>query len=150
MILNRDYISLEDCLLHLKIQVVESLAYVRKEFPAFTDADTMFAWLKERVTYLDDPEGVELLQMVPTLVAGTRTGKPWAGDCDCFTILSLSCLIVNGFTPYVILTGRKKDVPVHIYAGVEDSTGIVPFDLTNDEYGIERKYKYQQILPFKI
>ncbi|SRR6266436_5652035 len=146
-----DYHSLEDTLLGLKQQVIDSMAFAKKNIPVFNSPEELYYWMRERTKYVKDPPGTELLQSLPTLVAGSRLGVPWGGDCDCFTIASLSALIANGFAPvYVILVGRQADAPVHIYAGVEDG-GIVPFDLTNEDYGYERtNYPYQQILPFRI
>lgn len=151
MIHEEPYVNLSRTLLLLKDQVIDSLPYVEKNIPKFSNPEELFYWLKKRTTYVDDPAGVELLQHVETLMTGSRLGIPGGGDCDCFTIASLAALHVNGFSPtYVILVGRRKSQAVHIYAGVEDD-GIVPFDLTNDEYGFERdEYKFQQILPFNI
>lgn len=151
MKLVKDYHSLSDTLLALKRQVADSMSYAKKNIPSFSTPEELYYWMRGKVQYTSDPDGVELLQSLPTLVSGSRMGAPWAGDCDCFTIASLSALLANGFSPvYVILVGRRPDNAVHIYAGVEDG-GIVPFDLTNDEYGYERtNYTYQQILPFKL
>lgn len=145
------YISLEDTLLGLKRQVADSVSYAKDHIPSFNTPEELFYWLRSRVKYTSDPKGIELLQSARTLITGSRLGTPWAGDCDCFTILSLASLIANHFVPvYVILVGRQPNNAVHIYAGVEDG-GIVPFDLTNDEYGYERtNYTYQQILPFNL
>jgi len=152
MILLRQYIDLEDTLIHLKLQVEDSLPYAEKVIPKVGNPEELYYWLRQKVTYLDDPKTRELLMELKTFATGSRTGVPWGGDCDDFTIASLSGLIVNGFDPvYAILVGRKKHTAVHIYAGVEEDGEIVPFDLTNDEYGYERlDYKYQQILPFNI
>lgn len=150
MILLKEYDSLEDTLLLLKQQVADSLHYARKIIPEFDDAEDLFYWMKERVVYVEDPKGIELLQSFKTFVKGSRTGVPWSGDCDCFTIAALSGLIVNDLVPcQVILVGRNSESPVHIYAGVGDDA--VPFDLTNEEFGYERdEYRFKQVLPFSL
>jgi hypothetical protein len=80
-------------------------------------------------------------------------GKPGAGDCDCFTILTLAACEYLDFTPLkVALVGRKSSGPTHIYTMVwdEDKGDYCPFDLTNPYYCMQRKYKYQQLLPFDM
>jgi len=150
MKLLKEYQDLDDTLLLLKQQVADSLPYAEKIIPEFDHPEDLFDWMKSQVTYIADPKGIELLQSVKTFVKGTRTGTPYGGDCDCFTIFALAGLIVNDFLPCsVILVGREADVPVHIYAGVGDDA--VPFDLTNDEYGYEREeYSYKQVLEFNL
>ena len=152
MILLRDYIDLEDTLIHMKYQVQDSIAYARKIIPKFNTPEELYYWLREKVQYMNDPKDRELLMSLQTFCDGTRTGTAWGGDCDDFTIASLSALHVNNFLPaYLILVGRKNIAPTHVYAGVKDGRGIVPFDLTNEDYGYERRnYKYQQILPFSL
>jgi hypothetical protein len=152
MKLTKDYHSLEETLLCLKEQVVDSIPYAQQHIPKFNSPEEVYNWLKSRTTYVNDPHGIELLQSLPTLLSGSRLGVPGGGDCDCFTIAALAALAANGFTEtYVILVGRSANVPVHIYAGVEEDGEIVPFDLTNEFYGEERtNYKYQQILPFTV
>jgi len=152
MILTKKYESLEDTLLHLKMQVIDSLPFAQQIVPQFNSPEQLYDWMKKRRTYVKDPDGIELLQHMETFVTGSRLGIPWGGDCDCLTIAALAALEVSGLSPtYVILVGRKRDIPVHIYAGVEDNGEIVPFDLTNEYYGEERNtYKYQQILEFGL
>ncbi len=150
MILLKKYESLEDALLLLKKQVADSIPYAEENIPEFDDPEELFDWMKDRVTFINDPKGRELFQSMETFVEGSRMGVPWGGDCDCFTISALAALIVNSFAPvWVILVGREPDEAVHIYAGVGDDA--VPFDLTNDEFGYERdEYSYKQVLPFNL
>lgn len=157
MILFREYDDLTDTLLHIKIQIQDSIQYAMDNVPRMDTPAELFSWLKKRTTYLSDPthkdgEPIELLMTMQTMMSGSRTGIPGAGDCDDFTITSLACLIAQGFTDvYVILVGRKYSHPVHIYAAVKDEGTIIPFDLTNQQYGVERNnYKYKQTLKFGI
>jgi len=157
MVFFREYDDLADTLIHLKRQVKDSLAYARSVLPAFDSPEELFSYLKARVIYLSDPlhtdkEPIELLMTMQTMMKGTRTGKPGAGDCDDFTITSLASLKVSGFNDlYVILVGRKKSNPVHIYAGVKWNGKLCAFDLTNSRFDYERvNYKYKQPLKCNI
>jgi len=132
--------------------------FARNNVPRFNSPGELFSWLKKRVTYLSDPsdksdrEPIELLMTMQTIMSGSRTLIPGAGDCDDFTIVSLASLLASGFRDvYVILVGRNKTYPVHIYAAVNDGGVITPFDLTNRNYGDERNnYSYKQVLKFNL
>lgn len=152
MVADKPYKDLDDTLVHLKYQVLDSIKYAANNVPHFDTPKELYNFLKRRVTYRNDPKDRELLMTMQTMMNGTRTGQPGAGDCDDFTITSLASLYVNGFDPlYLILVGRSSKYPVHVYAGVKWYGKIQPFDLTNDRFGYERKnYIYQQILPFKV
>lgn len=109
----------------------------------------IFDFLRGEVVYTSDPEGIELLQSMQTLFGtGNKHGIYGAGDCDCFTIAALASLIAKGYAPglKIVLVGRSKVAPVHIYCSVFG----VPFDLTNNKIGKERPYPYQQSLDFRF
>jgi len=150
MKLTKPYDSLEDTLLMLKKQVRDSVPFAAKVLPAGRmTPEAIFRWLKSRVIYCNDPDGVELLQSMPTLLSyNNRHGVPGCGDCDCFTISALACLIAKGYGDSVgiYLVGRSKQAPVHIYAAIFHK----PFDLTNNNLGQERGYPYKQYLDFRL
>lgn len=152
MVLKTEYISLAHALIHLKKQVIESIPFARKHVPQMQNPEQLFYWLKQRVIYKRDPDEIELFMTMQTMFAGTRTGTPGAGDCDDFTITALACLIAKGFNNVqVILVGRSKSNPVHIYAGVVYNNKQYVFDLTNRSFNYERdNYKFKQVLQFKI
>jgi hypothetical protein len=149
MIVDVPYNNLEHTLKALKIQVIDSLPYISNYIP--NDIETpeqLFRYLKSKTTYKKDPHNVELLQMVPTLMK--RGGK---GDCDCFTILTLtSCYFLNFKPLYVSLVGKSSIAPSHIYSEVYDrqKNEICPMDLTNPYYCMERSYPFKQRLKFTI
>ena len=134
----------------LKRQVIDGLPYAIKECPKFNTPEEIFYWLKERTKYQLDPKGNELIRMLPTLLKGYK-GEPGRGDCDCFTTAALTLLVANGFTDlYVILVGRNRFTPVHIYCGLVDDKGSFRIlDLTNRLYDTERPYPYIQHLRFR-
>jgi transglutaminase-like putative cysteine protease len=150
MILLKKYESLEDVLLHIKIQILESLDFAEKFIPTFNNPRELFYWLHDRVTYLSDPTTIELIMTMQTMMDGTRTGIPGAGDCDDFTITAMACLYVAGFTEnQIVLAGRKKNLPVHIYCRTYFNGDWYVFDLTNDQFDYQRSYKYIQHLDFE-
>jgi len=149
MILLKDWQSLDDVLKHLKIQVIDSMPFVNANVPKFSHPKNLFYWLKARTIYQNDPETTELLMTAQTLMKGNETGTPGAGDCDDFTILALAGLIRCGFRDnYVILTGRTRRQPSHIYVSTRYLNKIYIFDLTNDRFNYERPYPYKQQLKF--
>lgn len=131
----------------LKNQSLEGVNFMKKQIPASIETPKdLFYYLKNRVTYKHDPKGIELIHTPQTLFNDNYHGKPGAGDCDDFTMLSIAALKAMA-TPEakikVVLTGRSKNVPKHIYLSVNNT----PFDLTNDEFGEERNYPFKQEIP---
>lgn len=149
MVSETPYKDLSTTLKALKTQVIDSLPSISDYVPdTIKSPEELFYFLRSITTYKKDPKGVELLQMVSTLMK--RGGK---GDCDCFTILSLTACIYLGFDKLnVILVGRTKNSPSHIYINVWDKEkkSYCIFDLTNPYYDYERKYNFKQTLPFMI
>lgn len=152
MIVLKQYDDLGDVLLHLKMQVMDSLEFAIKTVPNFAHPKPLFYWLKDRVTYMNDPHSIELLMTMETMFNGSRTGTCGGGDCDDFTITSLACLIAcNMHKNDVVLVGKNDLTPVHIYVRTEHEGEKYWFDLTNNEFDVQRyTYKYQQILKFQI
>jgi len=137
------YKSLAHTLKMIKRQALESIPYVRSNIPKGMDTKEIFDYLKERVTYKHDPKGIELVHTPKSLFEDNFHGKPGYGDCDDFTTLGIAALKASGIPEAkidVVLTGRKKYTPRHIYLAVDGT----PFDLTNDQLGEERKYPYKQ------
>ncbi len=143
------YKSLKHTLEHIKIQVRDSLPFISQYIPKdIKSTEELFYFLKDITTYKNDPKNVELLQTVQTLMA--RGGK---GDCDCFTILVLTCCIYLDFAPQqVVLVGNKRSSPSHIYTLVYDKKRkkMCSMDLTNPNYDTQRSYKFKQILDFMM
>jgi len=144
------YKDINHTLQSLKKQVFDGLPYAVEHCPKFETPDRLFYWLKSRVTYKNDPEGVELIQTLPTLLNNNWHGSTGYGDCDCFTTAALTLLVASGFKNiYVVLVGRNRFTARHIYCGVIDNEGIFRvLDLTNNRYDYERPYPYKQHLKF--
>ena len=131
----------------LKEQSLEGVGYMKKKLPSYlSEPSDLFYYLKDRVTYKHDPKGIELIHSPQSLFEDNYHGKPGSGDCDCFSALSIAALKAMGVPEAkikVVLTGRNKNIPRHIYLSVNNT----PFDLTNDLYGEERTYPYKQEIP---
>lgn len=151
MVLLEKYTTLNRVLFLLKIQVVDSLAFAEKTCPRFDTPKQLWDWLKPRLHFEDDELGYEDLQSMQTLFL--RRGR---GDCDCFVITTIACMIVNGFDNiYVDLAGYSKKNPTHIYTDIIVNGQKIVMDFTNPKYNMERthgpkgRYKYRQRLPVK-
>jgi hypothetical protein len=132
----------------IRTQVIDSIDYVQNNLPRFRNPEQMFNVLKQMTTYKNDPPGVELLQSVPTLLEQNYWGVPGAGDCDCFSILVLTCCLVNGWNDQqIILAGRSLLAPVHIWTRVKFKGRWFDVDLTQPYINSVRPYKFTQTLP---
>jgi hypothetical protein len=132
----------------IRQQVIDSLEFCVNEMPRFEDPEQMFKALKNMVTYKNDPPGTELLQSVPTLFKDNYWGISGAGDCDCFSILVLAMCVAHGWNKQeIILAGRSKLMPVHIWTVVYVDGKRYSMDLTNAYCNVERNYKFIQVLP---
>ncbi len=153
MITKYPYKNINDTLRKLKQQVIDGLPFALNECPKFETPEQIFYWLKRRTRYKNDPRGIELLQTLPTLLTNNWHGVNGTGDCDCFTISALTLLTANGFKNlYVVLVGRSSKIPVHIYCGYIDKFDgtFKVFDLTNNNFDVERNYPFKQHLKFNI
>lgn len=151
MKLKKPYQDINDTLAHLKIQVVESLPFARQITPRFENPAQLFAWLKKKLHYKNDPKGVELLQTMQTMLSGEFWGRRGWGDCDCFTIATLAAAITQGWGGlYIALVGRTKKNPVHIYTVIYQNGKRYVLDFTNANFNQERQtYRYIQEIPVK-
>ncbi len=143
------YRDLDQTMDGIRIQVIDSIPFCIEHLPKFKNPRELFKWCKMNTTYHEDPKGTELLQGVDTLLTENNWwGKPGAGDCDCFTILTLALCIANGWNDnYICLVGRSKKKAVHIYSAVVLNNQLYTLDLTNPYINMERPYKYRQMMP---
>jgi len=143
-----NYIDINQTLKALRDQVICSIDYCITELPTFETPEIMFRMLKTLITYKSDPPGTELLQSVPTLLTSANYwGKPGYGDCDCFSILVLSCGIANRYERQrIVLAGRSKLAPVHIWTEIYFNGDWQIMDLTQPIFNTKRKYKFVQYI----
>jgi len=133
----------------IKAQALEGVPYMRKALPAGMDPEEIFDFLKKRITYKHDPKGIELVHTPQSFFEDNYHGKPAHGDCDDFSVVGIAALKAQGIPEgkiNVVLTGRSKKIPRHIYLQVNDQI----FDLTNDSIGEERKYPFKQVIPLPL
>lgn len=146
-ILITPYTDINATMRGIRTQVIDSLEYCVNEMPSFSDPETMFKYLKTMVKYHSDPPGVELLQTVQTLFDNNYWGIRGAGDCDCFSILFLAMCVANGFNDQeIVLAGRSKSIPVHIWTRVKYNGKWYDADLTQTYFNTTRNYPYTQYL----
>ncbi len=142
------YNNLNQTLEGIRTQVLDSLEFCAFDMPEFNNPTDMFNSLRLMTTYHNDPNGTELLQSVQTLFDNNYWGISGAGDCDCFTILTLAMCVVHQWNDNeIVLVGRNKKKAVHIYSAVIVKGKRYTLDLTNPYINMERDYKYKQIMP---
>lgn len=143
------YQGLNQVMRAIKIQIQESMPYAWDNFGGYTDPADLFRYLRELVTYKNDPANIELIHTVQSFLHDNQHGIPGAGDCDDFTILATAALCANGIENRIVLAGRNSKYPVHIYSEVKTGSGWVPFDLTQRTFGNVKYYPYLQTIPVK-
>lgn len=74
----------------------------------------IFEWVKSRIRYVKDPQGKELFQQIPALLAGG------IGDCDDYTAILAVLFSAAGLKPYARIIKLRRNGPwAHIYPVVE-------------------------------
>lgn len=131
----------------IRTQVIDSYQFCIDNIPQFNTPAELWKYLKSAVSYKNDPPGIELLQTAQTLFEENYWGIPGAGDCDCFSILVLASCMVQGWKDQrIVLAGRSKIAPVHIWTEVKFNGTWYSMDLTQPYFNTVRKYKYIQYL----
>lgn len=146
MIIKKKYKDLRETMSYMKTQIIESIPYAESVLPEYVGCPrSLWEWLRPQLNYVPDPPGTELLQTMQTLMSGDRTGVQGGGDCDCFVITCTACCNALKIPVDIVLVGRSKKAPVHIYNRVTDKQGnIYVMDFTEPLYGMERYYPYFQ------
>jgi len=138
------YRGINQTMLAIREQILDSYDYCANNFVA-NSPESLFKLIKANVIYKNDPPGVELLQTSETLFENNFHGVRGAGDCDCFTITAIAALMVNGFTENeIILAGKSKRQPSHIYCRTFWNNRWYILDLTEPFFNKERNYPYKQ------
>jgi len=151
MQLKKPYKDIAETMYYLMLQIRDSINYADKYLPLEIPGNkVMYLWdrLKDDTVYVDDGPG-ETIQTMPTLFERNIWKIRGAGDCDCFTVTASACFLVLNLPARIILAGRDRYEPVHIYNEVKTPAGFIPFDLTADKLGAVRHYPYLQKIPLR-
>lgn len=129
-------------------QLGDSLEAAEADYPpgSIGTAGELWAELRPRVTYVNDPDDRELIQSYQTLFYDNWHGTPGAGDCDCFALSAAAVGLVNRLRVEIVLAGRDRRNAVHIYNRIN---GVI-FDLTRPQLGSVRFYPYIQAIHLKL
>lgn len=144
------YTNINEVLYWLVEQAKTGVDYCAENFPKFDTPIDLYNYLVLRVTYKNDPPGVELIQSPGTLFENNFFGVPGAGDCDCFCTLLLATLWANDMNEnYIILYGRSKSHPSHISIKAIWNGEPIFLDLTERRVNHERHYPlFQEVKVF--
>lgn len=150
MKLKKKYVDINDTLKAIKTQVIDGLPYASKTLPIIKTPEQLWNYLKPKLIYESDPPNIELLQTYQTLMVNNFHNIPGAGDCDCFSIATLTCGIICDFKNMdVLLVGRDRLCPVHIYTQIKFAGKTYILDFTQPKFNSERFYPYKQKIPVK-
>lgn len=141
------YKDINTTLYWLVEQAKTGIEYCREKFPPFDNPIQAYNYIKPMLTYKNDPPGKELIQSPGTLLEDNYHGVPGAGDCDCFVCLWLAVAWANGWPgARIVLTGRRKNSPQHIYILQKWGRDNIVIDFTEPVVNQERVYPYKQVL----
>ena len=141
------YQDINHTLKGLRTQILDSIDYCAENNFYYDNPREMYYNILPLIKYKNDPPGVELIQTVPTLLEDNYHGTPGAGDCDCFTVLTCAIGAINNWKQRIVLCGRTKNGPVHIFSQVFFNGRWQTVDLTARLYDTHKKYKFYQYLP---
>lgn len=151
MIAKMPYQGLNHSLAHLRKQVIAGIPYAIESLPKFSTPEEIFKYFKRRTKYKSDPKNIELFMTLPTFLDNNFWGETGNGDCDDFTIATLTTLLANGFyNSGIVLVGRNKINAVHIYSYCDFKGKRYFLDLTNRYFDYERNYNYRQEIPIEL
>jgi len=140
---NYAYKSLADTLNMLEKQIAISVPFAEDYCEMVAENPySLFRFLRSQVIYKDDPEGVELIQSMPSLFLNNYYGVPGMGDCDCFTVTACASMIAKGIPTGFTIYGNDK-WPTHIAADAYDPNRTI-FDLVAPDLGMVREYAWEQ------
>jgi transglutaminase-like putative cysteine protease len=98
----------------------------KQEYP---EVEAVYTFMQRYCRYVKDPVGQETITTPPLALAQIRDVGLFHGDCDDFTVLSLSLLRSIGYPVAMrIASYHDSKVPEHVYGLVQMSDGWKPFD----------------------
>ena len=142
-----NYQGINQVMKAMREQIIFSYDYCANNMPSYNNPEQLYNNILPYLTYKNDPEGIELLQSAPTLFENNYWGISGAGDCDCFVILICAMCAVNKIGKQrIVLAGRSKQAPVHIWSEIYFNNKWVAMDMTQKLFNSTRPYKYIQYL----
>lgn len=148
MLARHKYSDITEAMQAWMVQVVDSIPFAERFLPNLSTPYELWNMLRPLLTFKHDPKNTELFQMFPTLINNNYHGISGAGDCDCFVIATLASYYAMRwkFPARVVLAGRNKRTPVHIYMQIQYNKEWQTLDFTQCCFNDERHYPYVQYL----
>lgn len=110
-----------------------------KQFtPDYDGMEELWHFVKEKIKYREDPDGVQWIQTPAYLWHLTRTG-----DCKSFTVFITSILHHLG-VPYIVrfVSYDRSKVPSHVYPIAFINKRPVIMDAVFTAFDLEKPYRY--------
>ena len=151
IIFKKKYKNINDTLYWIIEQAKASYPYAVESFAQYDNPEQLFKVFKNLTHFRSDPKGTELIQSLPTLLENNWHGVAGGGDCDCFVTGLIALLWASGFHDMsIVLSGRTKGAPKHIYLYVYVNGERYTMDATEAYFDSEREYPYVQEIPINI
>ena len=102
----------------------------------------VFNFVATSMSYLHDPQGLEMLKSPLVSLQLLEIGEKPLGDCDDLTILTLSLLKSIGFYTKIKAVSTKSNKRFnHVYGQTKINNKWINLDLTRPEYGFGWEFK---------
>lgn len=96
----------------------------------------LYEWLIQRVKFRKDPWQIEHVRHPNQLLAEIAQNGRALGDCDDVATLAVAILKAAGYSPVLIVVGRKISARFeHVLYGVLLSGGVFPIDSQHRHFG---------------
>jgi hypothetical protein len=110
--------------------LVQQAAANMRRLPESLIPRMLYDFLRERLRFVDDPAGFEVLQHPDNHLREMLAGGYAVGDCDDHAIVGASILKAAGFLPVIITmndTGETRPFS-HVFFGYRSGRNVVPMD----------------------
>lgn len=134
--IKKDRGSLDAFVRQLRRTHVERLSFDPKRFCA-----ELWAWVKARINYLEDPGGRQRVKS-PAALYDTRHG-----DCKSMTVFVATVLHAAGIDHFIRFAAYQPGPVTHVYAVARIDGKEVPVDTVWKAFGAEKNYRTKKDYP---
>lgn len=93
------------------------------------EIDSIFNYLRAHIRYVHDTLGTEYIETPLEALKMIGNNEIWQGDCDDFTVLSLSLYRAIGYSTIIRAVAFDEGNLSHVYGLVQSGSQWIPIDL---------------------